>query len=328
MLNLFTFLVFLLVFIGVYTLRAVSKRQRRADAIEARLLTLRAALLLGPQSPRADVAGVAESIALPGQYRRVIGWAPIDRVLHDVHQQIDILGWRPTLKRRLSMCAAGALFGALMFGRFTGLGIKLQLPVAAVLFVVIAIYGFQTARAKHLQLLAKHLPEVIDTIARVCRAGVPVHSAFAIAAESLEGFLAQELRQIDQWLRLGLPLRQVIQDSARRVPLREYRFFAVILIISQESGGRLGDTLTRLSATLRSRAELQMKVQSKTSEARASAKIVSLLVPGVLAYMYINAPADFRFLFNDPVGIKVMTYAAGSVCLGLLITQLMVRRVA
>jgi tight adherence protein B len=101
----------------------------------------------------------------------------------------------------------------------------------------------------------------------------------------------------------------------------------VILIISQESGGRLGDTLERLATTLRARAELGMKVQAKTSEARASAKIVALLVPGVLLYMYLNAPEDFRFMFNDPAGLKVMTYVAISVGLGLLITHLMVKRI-
>jgi len=119
----------------------------------------------------------------------------------------------------------------------------------------------------------------------------------------------------------------VMQDSARRVPLPEYRFFAVILIINQESGGRLGETLERLSRTLRERQELQMKILAKTSEARASAKIVAALVPAMMLYMYFNAPADFLFLFSDPTGTTVLAYIVTSVCLGLGIIQVMVRRV-
>ena len=89
----------------------------------------------------------------------------------------------------------------------------------------------------------------------------------------------------------------------------------------------LADTLERLAATLRDRAELELKVQAKTSEARASIKIVACLVPGVLAYMYVQAPGDFEFLVTDPTGLKVLGYAAVSVALGLLVTWLMVRRI-
>ena len=148
-----------------------------------------------------------------------------------------------------------------------------------------------------------------------------------MVANNLTGPLAHEFRMIDNWMKLGVPMRQAMQDSAQRIPLNEYRFFAVILIINQEAGGRLGETLERLSATLRERQELQLKIQSKTSEARASAKIVASLVPVSLLYMYLNSPRDFHFLLNDPTGNSVLFYAFGSVSLGLIITQRMVRRI-
>lgn len=89
----------------------------------------------------------------------------------------------------------------------------------------------------------------------------------------------------------------------------------------------MADTLERLAATLRDRAELRLKVEAKTSEARASIKIVAALVPGVLIYQYIQSPGDFLFLVSDPVGIKVLIYAACSVGLGLFITWVMVKRI-
>lgn len=152
-------------------------------------------------------------------------------------------------------------------------------------------------------------------------------NAFALVAPNIAGPLAVEFALIDNWLRLGVPLRQAMQDSARRIPLNEYRFFAVILIINQEAGGRLGETLDRLSGTLRDRHELHLKIQAKTSEARASAKIVASLVPFALGYMYLNSPRDFHFLLNDATGNLVLFYSFGSVALGLVITHLMVRRV-
>lgn len=332
MLDLFTLLVFVLVFVGFFTVRALGARERREEAIAARLATLKNELLRS--MPEAALQAT-DSIAIPSER----AWLPIalqnwlglhprlGAVLDGLYVGLQRIGWWPSLRKRLVLSATAAAFLGMLFGRMTPAPLAAGFGAGLLCFAAILVLGYQSAMGRYMAELTRHLPECIDAITRICRAGVPLHSAFAITAANQPGPLSEELNQIDQWLRLGLPLRQVMQTSAQRVPLAEYRFFVVILIISQESGGRLGDTLERLSATLRARAELKMKVMAKTSEARASTKIVALLVPGVLAYMYLNAPADFRFMFSDPAGLKVTVYALGSVALGLLITHLMVRRV-
>lgn len=332
MLDLFTLLVFLLVFIGVFAVRSLSRRQRHEENIALRLAGLKADLLRSAPAAMLDVEESllvpAERAWLPAHLQRWLAERPaLARPLDDLYTGLQRIGWLPGLSKRLMLTFAAAGFCGVIFGRMTAAPISAGLGAAVLCFVVILVMSYQAAMTRYLEALTRHLPECIDAITRICRAGVPLHSAFAIAADNLQGPLIDELRRMDHWLRLGSPLRQVMQTSAQRVPLAEYRFFAVILIISQESGGRLGDTLERLSATLRARAELKMKVMAKTSEARASTKIVALLVPGVLGYMYLNAPADFRFMFSDPAGLKVSAYALSSVALGLLITHLMVRRV-
>ena len=332
-LDIFTALVFLLVVVGFYTVRAFSRRQRHEQATLARLAALRAQVLResGALAPISSAPGAMavnpDSILLAQDADLLPAWPWLGARLARLRHSLRLLGWDRTWPRRLALVAAGALVGGMMLGRMTPAPMLATLLAAIVLTVAIATLGYRSAMGAYLELLGRSLPEAIDAITRVCRAGVPVHSAFAIAADHLQGPLVAELRAIDHWLRLGVPIRQAMQDSAQRVPLAAYRFFAVILIISQESGGRLGDTLERLSATLRARSELHMKVAAKTSEARASSKIVALLVPGVLAYMYLAAPDDFRFLVSDPTGIKVMVYAAISVAAGLLTTHFMVRRV-
>ncbi|OZI36081.1 hypothetical protein CEG14_13685 [Bordetella genomosp. 1] len=325
MLDLFTLIIFMLVLVVFYTARATSRRQRRADAMALRLAGLREQV--ERESGVAAAALNPDSISLPGQAPMFARWPRLSGHAERLRDGVRALGWTKTLRKRLLAAAAIALVGALALARMTGTPASLILLSAPLLWVLLCTLAYQRAMSAHLELLTRSLPEAIDAITRICRSGVPLQSAFGIAADHLHGPLAPELREIENWLKLGVPLKAAMQSSAARIPLQEYRFFAVILIISQESGGRLGDTLERLSATLRARAELGMKVKAKTSEARASAKIVALLVPGVLLYMYLNSPEDFRFMFNDSVGIKVMLYAAASVGLGLLITHLMVKRI-
>ena len=296
MLNLFTILVFLFVLLGVLGLRAFTNRARREEMVRERLTEL----LTQVEEEAKSVAPVEypdESVLMglddyhghfPKLHARIVR----------IQKGLELLGWTKNLRLRVLVFFASA---------------------AALLYL--------RAMGEWTEELGKSLPEAIDSIARICRAGVPAQTAFGLAAQNLRGALSEELRTIDRWLRLGVPLKQVLQESAHRVPLPEYRFFAVIVIISQESGGRLADTLERLAATLRERAELALKVQAKTSEARASIKIVACLVPGVLIYQYIQAPQDFQFLVTDPTGLKVLGYAAASVAAGLFVTWLMVRRI-
>lgn len=327
LLDLFTLLVFLCVFVGFFAARGLSRKRQRAEAQAERLGALKAELA-------ATQPGLGLALEQAPELLRDQGapactrWPLLGPHLARLWQGCRSLGWQDSLRLRLILLGTGSLMVGVVLGR--------QMPwpwlygslLALASFFGVATVVYRRAMGRYLHDLKLSLPQAIDAITRAARAGVPVTNAFTLVAQNINGPLSAEFAQIDNWLRLGLPLRQVMQDSANRIPLNEYRFFAVILIINQEAGGRLGETLDRLSATLRERQELHLKVQAKTSEARASAKIVAALVPCALGYMYLNSPRDFNFLLNDPTGNSVLFYAFGSVALGLLITHLMVRKIA
>lgn len=320
LLDLVTLLVFVCALCAFYGVLGLNKRRQRAILSAERLARLRRTASTAENSE-------IDSILRDIQQVPFAGVPVLGPVMEWAWLSITLLGWRKTLPLRLGMSALAGVLPGIMLGGKT----PVPFLASAILSVLFTAVGFvlmmRHALGKQHKVLRQSLPEAIDAINRTCRAGVPVSNSFILVASNLKGPLATEFRIIDHWLRLGVPLRRVMQDSARRVPLPEYRFFAVILIINQESGGRLGETLERLSRTLRERQELQMKILAKTSEARASAKIVAALVPGMMLYMYFNAPADFLFLFSDPTGTTVLAYIVVSVCLGLGIIQVMVRRV-
>lgn len=326
-LDLFTLLVFLCVLAGFYAVRGMSRKRLRAEAQAERLAALRTSLA-GPAQRHGLELDAASDLLRDQDGPACTRWPLLGPSLSRLWAGSRSLGWHANLHLRIVLLATASLLVGVVLGR--------QMPwpwlygslLALLCFFGVATLLYRTAMNRYLHELKLSLPQAIDAITRAARAGVPVSNAFTLVAQNINGPLAAEFTQIDNWLRLGLPLRQVMQDSANRIPLNEYRFFAVILIINQEAGGRLGETLDRLSATLRERQELHLKVQAKTSEARASAKIVAALVPFALGYMYLNSPRDFNFLLNDPTGNSVLFYAFGSVTLGLIVTHLMVRKVA
>ena len=162
-----------------------------------------------------------------------------------IQKGLELLGWTKNLRLRVLVLGALSFTAAALVGRMTDYPFLIAFFGGAALFASAAALLYLRAMGEWTEDLGKSLPEAIDSIARICRAGVPAQTAFGLAAQNLRGALSEELRTIDRWLRLGVPLKQVLQESAHRVPLPEYRFFAVIVIISQESGGRLADTLGR-----------------------------------------------------------------------------------
>lgn len=324
LLDLFTLLIFLTVLLGFYAARAFSKKKRYEELVEARLATLN-----DETSSTAVISTEQDDSILQTEVRWFFSkWPWIGRKADLWMLNIDAFGWMPTLKLRLLVVFFVAVILGVLVGRRSSSPMLIGWLSSMLFFVGIGVWCYRAKLKKYLEQLQQSLPEAIDSITRTARAGVPVQSAFGIVAEHTKGPLSKEFKLIDHWLKLGVPLRRALMDSAARMPIAEYRFFAVILIINQETGGRLGDTLERLSHTLRARSEMKLKVMSKTSEARASAKIVAALVPAVMIYMYVNAPNDFTFLLTDSVGIKVFIYAVCSVSLGLFITHMMVRKVA
>lgn len=320
-LNILTLLVFCSVLLLFLAFDVWRKQRLRRQRQEQRLRQILADVA-PPREEGASDSILRDEIKTPLKRVPVLG-----RWLARLWGQLTFIGWKKNLGRRTLILALPCLVLGMIMGLRTAMPLMLGGLFAVALFVGIGAFLFRSTLQKHLKALRESLPEAIDAITRSCRAGVPVANTFAIVAEHMTGPLATEFRTIDHWLKLGISLRQVIQTSAQRVPMAEYRFFVVILIINQEAGGRLGETLERLSATLRDRRELQLKVQSKTSEARASAKIVAALFPGCLAYLYLKSPDDFTFLFSDPVGTTVLIYALCSVTVGLLITHFMVKRI-
>lgn len=313
MTTLLTILVFLTVFVEVLLIAAFFRTGSGGKDVAKRLAAIMADVT-EEAAADADAASVLVSREEPEGFK-----GRLTQTVKRVKADCDAFGWGKNLGVRIGLIALGSFLLAMAVGRMTAYPFLVTMSCGVLFFAVTCAVLYLRARQIWSADLAASLPEAIDSIARICRAGVP--------AQNLRGALATELATVDQWLKLGVPLKQVLQESATRVPVPDYRFFCVIVIISQESGGRLADTLERLASTLRDRAELALKVQAKTSEARASIKIVSCLVPGVLIYQYIQAPADFHFLVTDPTGLKVLFYAAASVAAGLLITWAMVRRI-
>ena len=278
MLNLFTLLIFLFVFVLVYVLRAFSRKRLRREALEDKLRQFKLRMeqespSLAPGTGRTTPSSLA-SEAYSGPFPKL--W----RLCRDAARDVERLGWKKEpahagADRRRRLVHRGrahrphdALPGDYRGGGFDHpcFASSARWPTGNPWTSTLRNWPQSPARGHRLhrpglpfrrpppRARSPSLRKICEV--RWCRNCSPWTTGFAWACRC-----AARCRNRHSACRCGNTV-----------------FFAVILIISQESGGRLADTLEGLAATLRSRAELAMKVQAKTSEARASIKIVATLV--------------------------------------------------
>lgn len=149
--------------------------------------------------------------------------------------------------------------------------------------------------------------DAIDVIVRGIRSGLPVGECLNIIGREMPEPIGLEFRLIVEGQRLGMTLDEVMAKALLRMPIAELKFFSIVLAIQQQTGGNLADTLAKLSDVLRGRKKLRDKIQSLSSEAKASAMIIGSLPVFVSGVLFLVNPDYMRLLFVDPIGHVMLT---------------------
>lgn len=164
----------------------------------------------------------------------------------------------------------------------------------------------------------------VDVIVRGIKSGLPLNECLGIIARESPEPIAGEFREVVEQQRVGVPLAEALDRLMLRVPLPEVRFFAIVVSISQQSGGNLSEALSNLSTVLRDRKKLQGKVSAMSAEAKASAAVLGALPFLVTLIVYISTPTYIAYLWNTQVGLTMLVFAGGWMALGVFVMKKMI----
>lgn len=162
-------------------------------------------------------------------------------------------------------------------------------------------------------------PEAVDLMVRALRAGLPVQEAIGNVARDIKDPVGGIFRRAQQEMQLGVPIEQALWRVAKTVQTDEFNFLIVALSIQRDTGGNLAETLANLSALLRARQQLRLKIKAFTSEARATMMIMAGLPFLVGGALFLISPKYIAPLFTTPSGQVVAALAACSMGLGIFI---------
>ncbi len=172
--------------------------------------------------------------------------------------------------------------------------------------------------------IEKQMPEAMELLARSLRAGHTIQSTLELVSQETPAPLGTEMRITYEEQRLGLSVGQALRRMGDRVASRDLQYFVTAVLIQIETGGNLAEILENIGGIIRDRLKLKSKVKGLTAEGRFSAIILGLLpVVTFVALMILNRPYVMT-LMTDPMGIRILMVAIGSVLVGALVMKKMV----
>jgi tight adherence protein B len=180
-------------------------------------------------------------------------------------------------------------------------------PVGLVATIPIGLFGvpklFLNFRVKRrLGRFTALFPDAIDIIVRGVRTGLTVGECLNIVAREMDDPHKTEFTLLNEGIKLGMTMEEVLQRLSDRVPTAEVRFFSIVLVTQQSTGGNLAETLAKLADVLRQRKKMKDKVQAMSSEAKASASIIGSL-PFLLGLaLFAIQPGFIDPLFSEKLG--------------------------
>lgn len=168
------------------------------------------------------------------------------------------------------------------------------------------------------------LPNSIDVVTRGMKSGLPLGECLQVIARESTQPLAGEFHEVVEQQRVGVSLSEALERMAIRMPLPEVKFLTIVIAIQQQAGGNLSEALGNLSAVLRGRVQLRMKVKALSAEAKAGAFVLGSLPPTVMLLVYGSSPDYMVPLFTTTTGNFLLGFSAVWMLMGILVMRKMI----
>jgi tight adherence protein B len=192
-----------------------------------------------------------------------------------------------TLQRFLTIAAICAVLPALVVGAVTQ-----NLAATCGAFAIggyMPLFVLNFLFNGRLKKLIRQLPEALDFLSRIMRAGHSLSTGLQMMADELPKPISEEFRKVYDGHSLGQPLEEALKDMSSRVDSTDFSFFVTAVLIQRQTGGDLSEVLGNISRLVRSRMRLAQSVAAKTAEGRFTGYIlVCFPVVMFLICWYLN----------------------------------------
>jgi tight adherence protein B len=176
-------------------------------------------------------------------------------------------------------------------------------------------------RKRRMRKFEEQLPDALMMLAGGMRAGSGLNSAIAQLVTEAPAPLGQEFSLLLREQRLGLQLEQSLNNLARRVPTQTTTLVVSAMRIATETGGGLAETLERTAHTIRSRLQMEGKIDALTAQGKLQAWVVGALPIGLMMVLNKMEPEAMSHLWSSRIGWATLAVVATLEFLGMYVIR-------
>jgi tight adherence protein B len=228
----------------------------------------------------------------------------IDRALGGANSSLATLIEQSGVRTTPSAIMLAMILAAVVSGLIGMLVIK-----APIFWIVAALGGsflpyawLRHKRTQRMKTFEEQFPEALDLLSRAIRAGHAFQTAMGMVAEELPSPVGVEFKKAFEQQNFGLPLRDVLDQMAERVPILDVKFFVTAVTIQRETGGNLAEILDNLAHVVRERFKILRQVRVHTAHGRFTGYVL-LALPAALAVALTFINRDhMKLLFEERMG--------------------------
>lgn len=155
--------------------------------------------------------------------------------------------------------------------------------------------------SKRRKKMQEQFPVALDIFVRGLRSGHPIASALDLLTKEMEDPLGTEFGLVVDEVSYGADMRDALQNMADRWGIDDIQMFVVSLSVQNETGGNLAEILANLSAVIRDRHTMYMKVRALSSEGRMTALILTALPIMTFSGLFMINPSFYIDVAQDPI---------------------------
>ena len=214
----------------------------------------------------------------------------------EVRRRLVAAGWYSTTPTALTgyrlIGTVTVTFGFLALAALSGLS-----TVIYVLGIVIAalfgwalpsiILGRKTKQRQHE--IDRELPELIDLLVVTVEAGIGFNGSLRLAAEELEGPLAQELRLTLQEQSMGLATTEALDNLAYRVDTPGVRAFVRGISQGETLGVSISQILRNLASEMRKKRRAAAEELAQKAPVKMLFPLIFLIFPAIFVVLLLPA---------------------------------------
>jgi tight adherence protein B len=210
---------------------------------------------------------------------------------------------------------------AIFVATFIIVALVLDAPLMALLLAAGAAYVpmllVNSKRTRRQKLLSDQLPEALDFLSRILRAGHSLSTGLQMMGDELPQPLAGEFRRTYDQHSLGLGMDECLREMSARIESTDFAFFVTAVLIQRQTGGDLSEVLGNISGMIRQRLRLQNHVKAKTAEGRLTGYILTAFPAVMFVISYMLNPDYAGVLLNSRTGLSLLGLALGLQLMGL-----------